>query len=89
MRAALVIAACLFATPVYAQQQIMCVPDAAAADEAAQNSGEELAWQGKTGSGVEMRFYLGPDTWTVFFYRGGQWCTSSGMVGIINRAGAA
>lgn len=30
MRAALVIAARLFATPLFAQQQIVCVPDVAA-----------------------------------------------------------
>jgi len=40
MRSALVIAACLFATPLSAQQQIVCVPDTASADEAARNAGE-------------------------------------------------
>lgn len=88
MRAALVIAACLFATPLSAQQQIVCVPDEASADEAARNAGEELAWRGET-SGVAMRFYLGRETWTVFFNRGGQWCTAPGMVGKIKRDGAA
>ena len=58
MRYWLAVLLVLTATPAMAQQQIMCVPDTAAADEAAQNSGEELAWQGKTSSGVEMRFYL-------------------------------
>lgn len=89
MRAALVIAACLFATPLAAQQQIVCVPDTAAADEAARNVGEGLAWRGETGSGVGMRFYLGRDTWTVFFKRVGQWCTAPSMVGKIKRGGAA
>ncbi len=90
MRYWLAVLLVLTATPAMAQQQIMCVPDTAAADEAAQNSGEELAWQGKTSSGVEMRFYLGRDTWTVFFYRSDRlWCTTSGMVGEIKRADAA
>jgi hypothetical protein len=40
MLRALVITACLFATPLSAQRQIVCVPDAAAADEAARNAGE-------------------------------------------------
>lgn len=88
MRAALAIAACLFATPLAAQQQIVCVPDAASADEAARNAGEELAWRGET-SGVGMRFYLGRETWTVFFERNGQWCTVPSMVGKIKRDGAA
>jgi hypothetical protein len=87
MRAALAIAACLFATPLTAQQ-IVCVPDTASADKAARNAGEELAWRGETG-GVGMRFYLGPTTWSVFFERGGQWCTAPGMVGKIKRDGAA
>ena len=89
MRAILVIAACLFATPLSAQQQIVCVPDTASADEAARNAGEELAWTGETSGGVGMRFYLGRETWTVFFDRGGQWCTTPGMVGKIKRQGAA
>jgi len=91
MRGALVIAACLFATPLAAQQQqqIACVPDTAAADEAARNAGEELAWRGETSGGTAMRFYLGRDTWTVFFERGGQWCTAPSMVGKIKRDGAA
>jgi hypothetical protein len=89
MRAALVIAACLFATPLAAQQQIVCVPDTASADEAARNAGEELAWIGQTSGGTPMRFYLGRETWTVFFNRGGQWCTTPGMVGKIKRDGPA
>ena len=89
MLRALAIAACLFATPLSAQQQIVCVPDTASADEAARNAGEELAWRGETSGGVGMRFYLGRDTWTVFFDRGGQWCTAPGMVGKIKRDGAA
>ena len=92
MRAALVIAACLFATPL-AAQQIVCVPDTAAADEAARNAGEELAWRGETSGGTsggtEMRFYLGTTTWSVFFERNGQWCTAPSMVGKIKRDGAA
>ncbi len=78
----------LFATPAMAQQ-IVCVPDAAAADEASRNAGEELAWQGETSGGVGMRFYLGRETWTVFFNRGGQYCTSPSMIGKIKRDGAA
>jgi hypothetical protein len=88
MRAALAIAACLFATPLAAQQQIVCVPDTASADEAARNAGEELAWRGQSDK-VRMRFYLGRETWSVFFERGGQWCTTPGMVGKIKRDGAA
>jgi len=89
MRAALAIAACLFATPLAAQQQIVCVPDTASADEAARNAGEELAWRGDTSDGVGMRFYLGRETYTVFFERNGQWCTAPSMVGKIKRDGAA
>lgn len=89
MRAALAIAACLFATPIAAQQQIVCVPDTASADKAARNAGEELAWQGDTSDNVRMRFYLGRDTWTVFFDQGGQWCTAPSMVGKIKRGGKA
>ena len=89
MLRALVITACLFATPLSAQRQIVCVPDTASADEAARNAGEELAWRGETSGGVGMRFYLGRETWTVFFNRGGQWCTTPGMVGKIKRDGAA
>jgi len=48
-----------------------------------------VAWRGETSGGVSMRFYLGRDTWTVFFNRGGQWCTSPSMVGKIKRGGAA
>lgn len=70
-------------------QQIVCVPDAAAADEVARNAGEELAWAGETSAGVSMRFYLGRKTWSVFFDRGGQWCTAPSMVGKIKRDGAA
>jgi len=88
MRAALAIAACLFATPLTAQQ-IVCVPDIASADKAARNAGEELAWRGETSDGVGMRFYLGRKTWTVFFQRNEQWCTAPSMVGKIKRDGAA
>ena len=70
-------------------QQIVCVPDTASADEAARNSGEELAWRGDTSDGVGMRFYLGPTSWSVFFERNGQWCTAPSMVGKIKRDGAA
>jgi len=89
MRAVLAIAACLLATPLAAQQQIVCVHDTAAADEAARNANEELAWLGETSDGVAMRFYLGLTTWTVFFDRGGQWCTAPSMVGKIKRGGKA
>jgi hypothetical protein len=90
MRAALAIAACLFATPLAAQQQIVCVPDAAAADEVSRNASEELAWIGQTSGGTLMRFYLGPRTYSVFFQRpDSQWCTSPSMVGKIKRDGAA
>jgi len=89
MRGALVIAACLFATPLAAQQQIACVPDTAAADEAARNAGEELALELETSGGVAMRFYLGRDTWTVWFQRNTQWCTAPSMVGKIRRDEAA
>jgi|8_EtaG_2_1085327.scaffolds.fasta_scaffold136964_2 hypothetical protein len=89
-RAVLVIAACLFATPLAAQQQIVCVPDRAAADEASRNAGEELAWVGKTIGDTIMLFYLGRETWSVFFQRpDGQWCTSPTMVGKIRRADPA
>jgi len=64
-------------------QQISCVPDTAAADQAARNAGEELAWQGETSGGVGMRFYISPTTWSVFFERDGQWCTAPSMVGKI------
>lgn len=89
MRTVLAIAACLFATPLSAQQQIACVPDAASADEAARNAGEELAWRGETSGNVGMRFYLGRDTWSVFFERDGQWCTAPSMVGKIKVGEAA
>lgn len=90
MRAALVIAACLIATPLSAQQAVVCVPDAASADEASRNAGEELAWAGQTNGGTLMRFYLGGSTWSVFFQRAdGQWCTAPSMVGKIKRDGAA
>lgn len=70
-------------------QQIVCVPDAAAADEAARNANEELAWRGETSGGTAMRFYLGRTTWTVWFERDGRWCTAPSMVGKIKRDGAA
>jgi len=89
MCGALVIAACLFATPLAAQQQIACVPDTAAADEAARNAGEELAFELETSSGVAMRLYLSRDTWTVWFQRNTQWCTAPSMVGKIKRGKAA
>ncbi len=89
MLRALVIAACLFATPVAAQQAAVCVPDAAAADEAARNASEELAWIGETSEGSMMRFYLGQDTYTVFFESNGAWCTAPTMAGRVVKAGAA
>jgi len=89
MLRALVIAACLVATPLSAQQQLTCVPDAAAADEASRNAGEELAFDGETTGGVGMRFYISPTTWTVFFERDGAWCTAPSMVGKIRRPSAA
>ena len=90
MRAALVIAACLFATPVAAQQAAVCVPDAAAADEASRNAGEELAWVGQTNAGTLMRFYPGRETYSVFFQRSdSSWCTAPSMIGKIRRSGAA
>jgi len=67
----------------------VCVPDTAAADEAARNAGEELALKLETSGGVAMRFYLGRDTWTVWFERNTQWCTAPSMVGKIKRDGAA
>jgi len=89
--AALVIAACLFATPISAQQQIACVSDMAAADKAARTAGEELAFEGETtGGDVNLRFYLGQHTWSVFFLRSdGMWCTAPSMVGKIKRDKAA
>ena len=90
MRAALVIAACLVATPVAAQQAAVCVPDAAAADEASRNAGEELAWVGQTNAGTLMRFYLGRETYSVFFQRSdSSWCTAPSMIGKIRRSDAA
>jgi len=47
----LAIVACLFATPLSAQQQIVCVPDVTAADKAARNAGEELALKLETSNG--------------------------------------
>jgi len=89
MRAAVVIAACLFATPVAAQQTAVCVPDAAAADEASRNAGEELAWVGQTNAGTLMRFYLGRETYSVFFQRSdSSWCTAPSMIGKIRRSDA-
>jgi hypothetical protein len=85
----LAIAACLVATPLSAQQAAVCVPDAAAADEAARNANEELAWIGETSEGSMMRFYLGQDTWTVFFESNGAWCTAPTMAGRVVKAGAA
>ncbi|NBQ50154.1 MAG: hypothetical protein EBT12_09720 [Marivivens sp.] len=70
-------------------QQVACVPDAAAADEAARNAGEELAFEGETSGGVGMRFYISPTTWTVFFERNGQWCTAPSMVGKIHHGNRA
>jgi hypothetical protein len=78
-----------FLMPAFGQQQIVCVPDTAAADEAARNANEELAWIGETSDRVRMRFYLGRETYTVFFERNGQWCTAPSMVGEIKRDGAA
>jgi hypothetical protein len=90
MRAILVIAACLFATPLSAQQQIVCVPDAAAADEASRNAGEELAWVGQSNAGTLMRFYLGRQTYSVFFQgTDNSWCTTPSMIGKIRRSDAA
>jgi len=88
MRAALVIAACLLATPLSAQQ-IACVSNIEEADEAARNAGEELALELETSGGVAMRFYLGRDTWTVWFERNTQWCTAPSMLGKIKRDGSA
>jgi hypothetical protein len=85
----LAIVACLFATPLSAQQQIVCVPDVTAADKAARNAGEELALKLETSNGVAMRLYLGRDTWTVWFERNTQWCTAPSMVGKIKRDGVA
>ena len=91
MRAAvIIIAACLLVTPVFAQQSAVCVPDAAAADEASRNAGEELAWVGQTNAGTLMRFYLGRETYSVFFQRAdSSWCTAPSMIGKIRRSGAA
>lgn len=72
-----------------AGQQIVCVPDTASADLAARNANEELAWIGETSDHVRVRFYLGRETWSVFFERNGQWCTAPSMVGKIKRDGAA
>lgn len=71
-------------------QQIVCVPDAAAADEASRNAGEELAWVGQTSAGTLMRFYLGRQTFSVF-YQGADssWCTAPSMIGKIRRSDAA
>ncbi len=88
--AALAVVLLLVATPVAAQQAAVCVPDAAAADEASRNAGEELAWIGQTNAGTLMRFYLGRQTYSVFFQRlDGSWCTAPSMIGKIRRSGAA
>ena len=70
-------------------QQLACVPDAAAADEAARTANEELAWVGETSGGTGMRFYISPTTWSVFFERDGQWCTAPSMVGKIHHGNRA
>lgn len=81
MRAALALVALLLASPA-AAKDVACVPNTQAADKATRNAGEDLIWEGRTSSGVEMRFYLGKETWTVFFRRAdGFWCTSPTMVG--------
>jgi hypothetical protein len=85
MRVALVIAACLFATPLAAQQQIACVPDVAAADEAARNAGEELALELETVGGTPLRLFVSRHTWSVWFERNGRWCTAPSMMGAIKR----
>ena len=91
MRTVLAIAACLFATPLAAQQQIACVPDIAAADEAARNANEELLLELETSGGTPMRLYvsLSRGTWTVWFQRNTQWCTAPSMVGKIKVGEAA
>jgi len=88
MRGALVIAACLLATPLSAQQ-LACVSDVAEADEASRKAGEELALELETNGGVPMRMYLSRDTWTVWFQQNGQWCTAPSMVGKIKVGEAA
>jgi len=86
MRAVLALVALLLASPA-AAKDIACVPNTKAADEAAINAGEDLIWEGRTSNGVEMRFYLGKETWTVFFRRADSlWCTSPTMVGTILKA---
>lgn len=75
-----------FLFPASAQQTLPCVPDEKAADAAAAVAGEDLVWEGETASGVQMRFYLGRSSWTVFFQRADSlWCTSPSMVGTVTR----
>lgn len=86
MRAVLALTALLLASPAVAKD-VACVPNTQAADEATTNAGEDLIWEGRTSNGVEMRFYLGKETWTVFFRRAdGLWCTSPTMVGTNRKA---
>lgn len=75
-----------FLMPAFGQQTLPCVPDEKAADATAAVAGEDLVWQGATASGVQMRFYLGRSSWTVFFRRADSlWCTSPSMVGTVKR----
>jgi len=84
MRGALVIAACLFATPA-AAQETACVEDESAMKDAARNANEELALELETVGGTPLRLFVSRHTWSVWFERNGRWCTAPSMMGAIKR----
>ena len=84
MRRAILVLGLLVATPA-AAQEMACVEDASAMNEAARNANEELALELETVGGTPLRLFVSRLTWTVWFERDGRWCTAPSMMGAIKR----
>ena len=74
----------LITTPVHSKQEIpiICAPDLEALENGIENNGELFVFAGKSLVGVEFRFYVGPETWTVLFFNNmNGWCTGPAFSG--------
>tara|TARA_R100000808_G_C2028461_1_gene73397 strand:- start:105 stop:407 length:303 start_codon:yes stop_codon:yes gene_type:complete len=74
----------LITTPVHSKQDIpiICTTDLLGLEKEIEGNGEIFVWEGKSLIGIDFRFYVGPETWTVLFFNDmNGWCTGPAFNG--------
>ena len=79
-----------FVRPVSAQQAMYCFSDFATAEQKAAEHGEKLLWRGYNLVGIELWFFSGPKSYTIFVKTvDEQFCTSPTLIGVKRQKGLA